>query len=152
VPDELTPTERHEIGRTAGEPTEDRVLDDDVILMPVRPWTAEITFTVLDHDPAALAAALHDAGEPHLADICSRCQAEALRKAFRELGEALAKQLAPALDAFRKAMEQAASPQRPAKGPTPRLQRAPRDHPSNTGLAAHSRTSSQTQRNALRRL
>jgi hypothetical protein len=97
----------------------------------------------------AEARRLHDAGEPHHADTCPHCTAEAVAKALRDLANALADTLTPMLDAFRKAMEETP---RPKNGPPQALQRAPREHASNTGLAARSRARTQSQRNALRRL
>lgn len=90
---------------------------------------------------------IHDDGEPHHPDTCPHCQTDAIAKAFRDLANALADALTPMLDTLREAMDQ----KRPASGPTWPQQRAPRDHPTNTGLAARSRARQRGGRNALRR-
>jgi hypothetical protein len=97
-------------------------------------------------------AELHEAGEPHSPEGCLPCLAVAMADMARRIREGLA----PVLDELAKALDAAfgdgGRPRQRQHGPPPRRQRAPRDHQSNTGLAARSRNSNLSQRNALRRL
>lgn len=123
------PTEWHEVGRIVEEPTEDCVLDDDVILMPVRPWTAEFTFTVLDFDPAALAAALHEAGEPHAPEDCGPCQRADRERRLADVREGL-EQIGQALADLARALAEHFDPppKPPTHGPVRRRSKNPKHH------------------------
>lgn len=102
---------------------------------------------VIPIDPIATAARLHEAGQPHDADDCASCVFDALAAALAALGAALAHAFRDLDSAFR-----AGQAARPTTGPPVRRQRRPRDHPSNTGIAARSRALDLSTRNALRRL
>lgn len=97
-------------------------------------------------------AELHAAGEAHSPEGCWPC----VLVAFGELGRRLREGLQPILDELAKALTAAVdedgTPRQVQHGPPPRRQRAPRDHQSNTGIAARSRNQNLSQRNALRRL
>jgi hypothetical protein len=96
-------------------------------------------------------AELHEAGEVHSPEGCWPCFAVTMA----DLGRRIREGLAPILDELAKALDADfdadGAPRQVQHGPPERRPRAPRDHSSNTGLAARSRASNLTQRNALRR-
>ncbi|THV27925.1 hypothetical protein [Glycomyces paridis] len=77
--------------------------------------------------------------------------AAAWRSAFDALGEGLAEALAALNRALADTVDEAGGPRQVVHGPPVRRHRAPRDHASNTAMAARSRAVATTQRNALRR-
>lgn len=97
-------------------------------------------------------AELHAAGEPHSPEGCLPCLFVAMGEAARRVAEALGPVLADLAEALAASVDDDGRPRHVQHGPPPRRHRAPRNHQSNTGLAARSRNSNLSQRNALRRL
>lgn len=114
-------------GPSVADPTEPIVIrghsdDDELVYTPVRPWSAEFSFTVLEGPGEASLAALHAAGEPHRPEDCEPCQradrARRLtetREAFEQIGQALAGLARALAEHF-----ETASPKPPIHGPVHR--------------------------------